>query len=275
MVWPIRSNMLRVTRIVDVRSENPYVKTIFFRDELCSLAEPGQFIMVWIPGVDEIPLSISSVYPNGVSSITVAAVGEATRSLTGMGSGDLIGVRGPFGRGFRIAGGRALVVGGGVGMAPLMFLIDRLLEKDIEVIIVHGAETRNKLVFLERLEGLAWSGRADVYVVTEDGSYGFEGLATDVAMEILRSRRIDVIYACGPEGMIKKLYYMAKKSSVQMQASLERYMRCAMGICGSCAIGKYMVCRDGPVFTTEELREVEDYLGRIKYNEVGEKVLIT
>jgi len=266
--------MLRIAQILDVKPENPYVKTIFFRDELCTLAEPGQFIMVWIPDIDEIPLSISSVYPDGSSSITVAEVGEATKALTGMKPGGLIGIRGPFGRGFKIIGERALIVGGGAGMAPLMLLVNKLIEGNFNITVVNGAETKDKIVFLDRLEDLSKLGKISTYFATEDGSYGFKGMATDVAEKILRSKRIDVIYACGPEGMIIKLYHMAKANSIYFQASLERYMRCAIGICGSCVIGKYRVCRDGPVFTIEDLEEVENYLGLFKYNEMGERVPI-
>lgn len=272
MGWPIKNNILRVVRILDVKVENPYVKTILFNDEPCTLAEPGQFVMVWIPGIDEIPISISSVYPDGPSSITVAAVGEATKALTEMKPNDLIGVRGPFGRSFRVIGEKALVVGGGTGMAPLMLLISRLIERNVETIIINGAETRDKIIFTERLENLAESDMVSVYFVTEDGSFGLKGLATDIAEEVLRSKKANIIYACGPEGMIRKLYNLAKAYSVDIQVSLERYMRCAIGICGSCVIGRYRVCRDGPVFTMEELREVKGYLGLTKYNERGERV---
>ncbi|MEM1585922.1 MAG: dihydroorotate dehydrogenase electron transfer subunit [Candidatus Bathyarchaeia archaeon] len=272
MVWLTKNNMLRVVRILDVKSENPNAKTLFFKDELCALAEPGQFIMVWIPGVDEIPLSISSVYSDGSSSVTVAEVGEATKALISMKPGDLIGVRGPFGKGFKIIGERALVVGGGTGMAPLMLLIDRLIERNIETFIINGAENRNKIIFLERLENLLKTGKINIYFTTEDGSYGFKGLVTDIVEKILESKKFDIIYACGPERMIKRIYHIAKSRSIHLQASLERYVRCAMGICGSCVIGKYRVCKDGPVFAIEDLMEVEDHLGLFKYNEVGEKV---
>lgn len=274
MVWLTKNNKLRVTQILDVRLENPHVKTIFFRDNLCASADPGQFIMVWIPGVDEIPLSISSTFSDGTSSVTVAAVGEATRALTNMRPGDLIGIRGPFGRGFKITGERALIVGGGTGMAPLMLLINKLIERNVETIVINGAETGDKIVFLDRLENLSRSGKISVYFVTEDGSYGSKGLATDIAEKVLSSRKVDMIYACGPERMIRKIYCMARIRSIHMQASLERYMRCAIGICGSCIIGKYRVCKDGPVFTMEELKEVEDHLGITKYNERGEKIQV-
>lgn len=274
MGWHIKNNVLRVVRILDVEPENPRVKTIFFEDELCSMAEPGQFIMVWIPGIDEVPISISSVYRDGTSSITVAEVGEATKALTNMKAGDLIGVRGPFGKGFKIAGGRALIVGGGTGMAPLMLLIDKLIEEGIKTTVIEGAESIGKMLFLKRLRDLSESGKIKVFFTTEDGSYGFRGVATDVAERILSSEKIDSVYSCGPEKMLVKIYNIAKAYSVNLQVSLERYMRCAVGICGSCVIGRYRVCKDGPVFDVKMLEEVESYLGVFKYNERGEKVPI-
>lgn len=274
MVWRIENNMLRVIPITNIKPENPLVKTIFFRDKLCSLAAPGQFVMVWIPGVDEIPLSISSVHPSGSSTVTVAEVGDATRALASMKIGDLIGVRGPFGAGFKITGGRALIIGGGTGMAPLMMLTDKLVEKNINVTVIEGAESIGRMIFLDKLRDLAMSNMANVFFTTEDGSYGFKGSVIDLAERLVRSEKFDIIYACGPEKMIQKVYFLAKKHSIDLQVSLERYMRCAVGICGSCVIGKYRVCRDGPVFDMEMLREIEEYLGSSKYNEMGEIVPI-
>jgi len=270
--WHIKNNIMRIVEIERIKPENPQVKTIFFRDELCSLAEPGQFIMVWIPGVDEIPLSLSYTSQNGLSSITVARVGEATSTLTSLEAGDLIGVRGPFGSGFKIVGRSALIIGGGTGMAPLMMLIDKLVEKSIEVTVIEGAENVNKLIFIDRLKDLSESKGVNVLFATEDGSYGSKGLATELAEELLRRRRFDIIYACGPERMIRRAYELAKLYSIDFQASLERYMRCAVGICGSCVIGRYRVCRDGPVFDIAKIKNVEKYLGNLKYNERGEIV---
>ena len=276
--WRIENNLLRIVKIQHIKSENSNVKTITFKDKLCSSAKPGQFIMVWIPGVDEIPLSVSATHPNGSASITVAEVGEATKALNNMAVGDLIGIRGPFGNSFKIFGKRVLIVGGGTGMAPLMLLINRIADSNIEVevTIIEGAETRNKLIFLDELADLnrVYRGRINVFFATEDGSYGVKGLVTDLAEKLLRKEDFDIIYTCGPEKMIRKVYELSKQYSVDIQASLERYMRCAMGICGSCLIGQYRVCKDGPVFNKTQLMNVEEYLGRIKYNEMGEKTRI-
>lgn len=275
MDWRIKNNNIRIVKILKIKSENPYVKTIFFRDELCSLAEPGQFIMVWIPGVDEIPLSVSSVNPDGSSSVTVAEVGEATKALNSLKIGDLIGIRGPFGTSFKVTGEKALVIGGGIGMAPLLMLINKLVKENIKVTVVEGVKTRSKLIFLDDLKNLSKSERIEVLFATEDGSYGVKGLATDLAENLLRHGKFDVIYACGPEKMIRRAYELANLYSIDFQASLERYMRCAIGICGSCIIGGYRVCRDGPVFDKAKIRKIENQLGIFKYNERGEKIPIS
>ncbi len=270
--WHIKNNTIRVVKILRIKPENPYVKTIFFRDSLCSSAEPGQFVMVWIPGVDEIPLSISSVCSDGSSSITVAEVGEATKALTSLKVGDLIGIRGPFGTSFKVTGRRSLVIGGGTGMAPLLMLIDRLVKENIKTTVIEGVKNRDRLIFLDDLKNLSESGEVEALFATEDGSYGFKGLATDLAESILRREKFDIIYACGPEKMIRKAYELANSHLTDFQASLERYMRCAIGICGSCVIGRYRVCRDGPVFDKKKIKDIEKYLGSFKYNEKGEKV---
>lgn len=274
--WHIKNNALRVVRILRIKLENPYIKTITFKDELCSSANPGQFIMVWIPGVDEIPLSISSVHPDGLTSVTVAEVGEATRALNNMRVNDLIGVRGPFGNQFEIYGKRALIIGGGTGMAPLLMLTNRILKMDVEATVIEGAETKNKIIFLEELTSLSklHNKSIKVFFTTEDGSYGIKGLITDLMEEMLHRVKYDMVYACGPEGMIRKIYEITERYSVDMQASLERYMRCAIGICGSCVIGGYRVCRDGPVFSKAQLKKMENYLGKIRYNEKGERIQI-
>jgi len=250
-------------QIQKVKAEAPKVKTFSFRDELCSSAEPGQFIMVWIPGVDEIPLSISST-SNESSSVTVREVGEATQALNGMKNRDVFGVRGPFGNPFRIEGKEALVVGGGIGTAPLMMLTTRLLAEKVKTTVVEGAKTCSELLFVDQLRNLAVKGVAEVILATDDGSCGTKGLATEVAERFLSSRKFDIIYACGSEAMIRRMYLLAKKHNTSLQVSLERVMLCAMGICGSCVIGKYRVCKDGPVFDQTWLKEVENELGKTK-----------
>jgi len=269
--WHMDANRVRMVKIKRVKTEAPNVKTFFFKDELCSSAKPGQFVMIWIPGVDEIPLSLSSA-SDEFSSVTVKEVGEATRALNNMERDGIIGVRGPFGNHFKIVGKEVLIVGGGTGTAPLMMLITKLLKKGVKTTVIEGAKTREELLFFDQLNALASKDDVEGIFTTDDGSYGMKGLATDAAEKVLSSKKFDHIYACGGEGMIRKVYSLAERHEVPLQASLERIMFCAIGICGSCTIGKYRVCKDGPVFDHAQLKEVENELGRFKRDFTGKKV---
>ena len=271
-VYPIAYNWTRTVKIEKVVDENPNVKTFYFRDRLCLEAKPGQFLMVWIPGVDEIPLSVSGVYSNGLASVTVARVGEATEAMHRLKPNNLIGVRGPFGNSFEISKGKILLVGGGTGMAPLAFLAEKLAENSCEITFIIGAKSAQELLFLERIEKVLSELKSKILVMTEDGSFGQKGVVTDPLDDLLREEKYDMIYACGPEPMIKKAFLAAEEANIPFQASLERIMRCGIGICGSCMLGKYRVCRDGPVFTSQRLREVIDEFANYKRDFNGRRI---
>ena len=270
----IDSNRLRITKIREINRESPTVTTFIFHDTLCSEAKPGQFLMVWIPGVDEVPMSLSAIGSDGRSSITVAKVGEATETLHLRKIGDIIGIRGPYGNGFAPVSGNTMVVSGGTGLAPLAPLTKELAELHARIVVVAGARTRNELLFLDRITTTLSRIDGRVVAVTEDGSYGVEGLATDVAEQLLEKERFDMLYTCGPEKMMYKLFLLAERYETPIQASLERLMRCAIGICGSCVIGEFRVCRDGPVFSLKQLREVREEFGRFGRGRTGKRVRI-
>jgi len=272
LVYPMAYNWTRTVKIEKIVEENPKVKTFYFRDRLCLEAKPGQFLMVWIPGVDEIPLSVSGVYSNGLASVTVARVGEATEAMHRLKSNNLIGVRGPFGNSFEISKGKVLLVGGGTGMAPLAFLAEKLAENSCEITFIIGAKSTQELLFLERIEKTLSQLKSKIIVMTEDGSFGQKGVATEPLYDLLREEKYDMIYACGPELMIKKVFLAAEEANTLFQASLERIMRCGIGICGSCILGKYRVCRDGPVFTSWQLREVIDEFASYKRDFDGRRI---
>lgn len=268
--YRIKANKHRATRILDIKKESPTVKTFTFKDKICARAKPGQFLMLWIPDVDEIPLSILDVDEEDNVSVAVKKVGEATRALHNKGVGDFIGLRGPFGNSFALKFGKILVVGGGIGMAPLFFLAKKLAPKASKLTLVVGAKTREELLFMEKLKG--WCKGENLLATTDDGSYGVKGLASEVSETILTKEKYDTVYACGPEQMIRKVFETAEKARISMEASLERLMRCAIGLCGSCVIGKYRVCKDGPVFNDEQLREVKDELGISKRDFDGKRI---
>jgi len=258
-----------------VKTESPIVKTFMFKDKTCSKAKPGQFLMLWIPKVDEIPLSVLDADEDGVVSVVVKNVGEATKALHKMKAGDIVGVRGPFGNSFSMAKGRVLMVGGGTGVAPLYFLTKKLVKAARKIVFVLGAKTKSELLLKDMLEELLDKEGGQLIVSTEDGSCGVTGLCTKPLEQTLTKEKFDMVYSCGPEPMMLKAFELAEKHQTRFEASLERLMRCAMGLCGSCVIGKYRVCRDGPVFTAEQLREVREEFGVSKRDSYGKKTSLT
>ncbi len=225
---------------------------------------PGQFVMVWIPGVDEIPMSVSFI--GALAGITVKEVGEATRALSLMKEGDVLGVRGPYGNGWQLPPGRVLCVGGGVGMAPIMTAAEGMADRT-RVDVAIGARNAGEIIF----EGRARRASDDVRTTTDDGSYGLKGTVVALADQMMREKRYDMVLGCGPEVMNRYLLKACKQHSVPCQLSLERLMKCGAGLCGSCVIDGLRVCADGPVFTGEQVERMTEF-GRWKRDDAGLRV---
>ena len=168
-----------------------------------------------------------------------------------MEKGDLVGIRGPFGNGFDIKSeGSAAVIAGGCGMAPLAPLVESL---DKNTIVIHGARTKDHILYPDRF-------KIERLFCTDDGSLGHKGLVTDLFEEqIALGRKFDMVYTCGPEIMMYNVFKICEAYDIPCQVSLERYMRCGFGICGACVCGSRVVCKDGPVFGSYELRDMKDF----------------
>lgn len=235
----MKSGLPRPTKIARVIEESARVKTFVL--EAVVEAAPGQFIMVWLPRVDEKPFSLVDADP---VTITVARVGPFTEKLHLLRTDDRIWFRGPLGQGFELKGEHILLIGGGYGVAPLAFLAQRAVGTGQPVTAVIGAQSKADLVFPERFAELGCS----VVLATEDGSAGVRGLATDVVESLLDRGEVDAVYACGPEAMLHRVLELCRGHGLSCQLSLEKYMRCGLGICGSCQREGMLVCRDGPVF---------------------------
>lgn len=226
-------------RVVAIEVENYRTRT-FTTDLSWPEARPGQFAMVWLPGVNERPLSLLDRDP---VRFTVAAVGPFTRALHTLQPGDWLWVRGPYGNGFELVGKRIVLVAGGYGVAPLHFLAREALAAGWEVTVIVGARTRADVLFERRFTALG----VPPIITTDDGSYGQRGLVTDALADVLKREPVDMVYACGPRGMLEAVAALCERVGVPAQLSWEGIMRCAMGICGTCARGGWLVCRDGPV----------------------------
>lgn len=264
-------NSMRISEILRTKTENCTVKTFTFKDKLCAKATPGQFVMVWIPGVDEIPISLSEITTQGLTSITVNAVGEASKRLNQKKEGDMFGIRGPFGNGFIPSKGNVMIVGGGTGLGPMMPLAEKLVEIAHKITFMSGVKCKDNLLFLERITKLLSGVDSETVFTTEDGSFGFEGFVVDYVKQKLDTEHFNMIYTCGPEQMMYKTFLLAEQHDVPIQASLERIMRCGIGLCGSCTIGEFRVCKDGPVLNSTQLRKLDEF-GKVHLDFTGKKI---
>lgn len=207
-------------------------------------AQAGQFVMAWLPGLDEKPFSIMDDSP---LALTVAAVGRFTRALAARTIGEQLWIRGPYGHGFRLGGNQPLLVGGGCGVAPLALLARQFIKTTDNVSVAIGDRTASQLMLAQRFR----SHGCKVHISTDDGTLGHAGTVVELALPLIKSGAVDSVYACGPEEMLVNLAQACTHARVPCQVSLERYMRCGIGLCGSCHCGDLLVCRDGPVIGAE------------------------
>ena len=255
----------KIVSIISVVKENESIKTITFPWNKTTI--PGQFFMVWIPSIDEIPMSVSMI-DDDKKSITFKVVGDATDALYQLNNGDKIGIRGPYGNGFKIKGHHHLFIGGGTGIAMMAPAVKQCLQNHDIVDIILGAKTKNELFFISQLEDIG----ARVHLSTDDGSFGYKGYASDLARELIQKQQIENIYTCGPEPMMKSLLDLCDEYHIHLQASIERYMKCAVGLCGQCCIGEGLrVCVEGPIFTGAQLKQIKDF-GMYKRSASGKKI---
>lgn len=214
---------------------------------------PGQFVMVWIVGIDEIPMSISLIKKDRIGFI-FRVVGKATKALSEIDVGSLIGLRGPYGNGFEFSKyKKVLFVGGGTGIASIVPAVESF---DGESVVVIGARCEDNLVCRNRFEYCS----TNLMICTDDGSCGKKAFTSDIVEDLLASESFDVVVMCGPELMMKNIFELCLKKGICVQASLERFMKCAVGVCGQCCIGEGMrVCVDGPVFDEKQLVLFDDF----------------
>lgn len=251
-------------RVVDRLEEAPATTTLTLEpvDRSIAAPAPGQFTMLWAFGVGEAPISLSDL--DGERLIhTIRAVGPVSRALADARIGATIGVRGPFGRGWRRAGdgaSHAVVVAGGLGLAPLRPILAELVEaaprRPVRVLV--GSRRPDEILYPRDLE--RWGQHTGVEVeVTVDaadpGWRGRVGLVTDLLTDLSTGAAADgsapVAYVCGPELM---MWFTARRlldlgiEPERIEVSLERNMHCAVGWCGHCQLGPSFVCLDGPVY---------------------------
>ncbi|MFX1321910.1 MAG: dihydroorotate dehydrogenase electron transfer subunit [Promethearchaeota archaeon] len=251
-----KTDIVKIERIIEHSSE---IKSIIIRNERIARAyRPGMFVVLWVLNYDFLPMSISNIDDNLIE-ITIQKIGEGTTRLFDLKEGDSIGIRGPFGNSWNYEdASNILIVGGGMGIAALTSLIEPLKQNKKNMIVTIGAKDEPSLIFADRLVDLI----PNTLCSTDDGSKGKKCFVTDTIEDILAENPIDLIITCGPEVMMKKVLEIAEPKNIEVQASLERKMKCGVGLCGSCSIGEkndITVCKEGPIFNSLQLKEIPQF----------------
>lgn len=243
-----------IKRIVE---EAEGIKSIFFNGSL--ELKPGQFVMIWIPGVDEKPFAVSYLSKNEFG-ITVANVGEFSGRLCSLKPGEKAGIRGPYGSHYNLENAKRIaIVSGGHGAASLSLLAEEAVKSGISVKYILGSRSKEKLLYTDRLRNLI--GKENLIITTDDGSFGIKGFVTDALKTLIETNRIDKIYACGPEKMLKAVAEIGVRNQMIGEISMERYMKCGFGICGQCCVDPsgIRMCVEGPVIDFETALKINEF----------------
>lgn len=248
---------IKMAEIVQKEFITPEIVNIWIQDkEMANAARAGQFASIYCKDGSRLlprPISICEIDKRaGRLRFVYRIAGEGTKELSLLEKGDTLKIMGPLGNGFALEGGRALVIGGGIGIPPMLELSKEL---DCEKQIVLGY--RDALFLKEEFEPYG-----SVYVATEDGSFGTRGNVLDAIRE--HALEADIIFACGPLPMLKGIKAFAAGRGIKAQISMEEHMACGIGACLACVCGSKetdehtnvknkRICKDGPVFYAEEI----------------------
>ena len=227
-------------------------------DEPLEEIKAGQFVQVRVDDAQHTylrrPISIHDVdYQNRTITLLVQRVGEGTNKMSDTEIGDTLNIIYPLGNGFTIPEnneGNVILVGGGIGIAPLYYLGKMLKEKGIEPQFLLGGRSKSDLIMLEEFESVG-----KVYITTNDGSLGEPGFVTQHS--IWKEKQFDMIYTCGPKPMMMAVTKIARENNIDCEVSLENLMACGLGACLCCVEntieGNVCVCKEGPVMNINKL----------------------
>lgn len=265
--------------IADITPELSGVATYHLRFSDASLQEryrflPGQFNMLYLPGVGEIAISLSAGNtPDGTWDHTIRVAGNVTRMLAGLGTGGALGLRGPYGSSWPLdesAGADVILVAGGIGLAPLRPAIYTCIDERKRfgrTTLLYGSRSPDMLLYSREYDD--WTDRGlDVYTTVDRFQPGWSGNVGVVTLLVDRLRPLSpgnsVLFLCGPEVMMRYTVRSALERGLrkdQIWVSLERSMQCAVGLCGHCQLGPAFVCKDGPIFRYDKIEPFFDVEG--------------
>jgi len=225
----------------------------------------GQFNMVYVPGVGEVAISISSDPDEPDLEHTIRIVGRTTRVIDGLGVGDVVGLRGPYGTAWPLHEVRwkdVLVVTGGLGCAPVTGAIEYMFRRRASygrLSILHGVKKPADLIYRERFEAWRREPDTDVLLTADEPDRSWRdhtGVVTELFEEVELDPDRTIVFMCGPEVMMRYAASILGERGVSQERiwiSMERNMKCAVGLCGHCQLGPEFVCKDGPIFRLDRI----------------------
>lgn len=240
-------------------SEKKFLNQSFYKLKLKATKplpeiKAGQFVEVQVNSDSKVllrrPISINDVdYQTNELSLIIQTVGQGTKELAKISESEEVNLIYPLGNGFPLKGEKPILIGGGVGIAPLLYLAKKILEKGVKADVLLGFRSQEQMISLDEFEKCA-----NVYVSTQDGSAGEKGLVTEHS---IFTQTHDVIYTCGPTPMMKAISENALKNNIECYASLENKMACGIGACLCCVQntteGHKCTCTEGPVFNAKDI----------------------
>ena len=250
----------KVKILVNKKIGQNYWHLEFLSEPLSRLSQPGQFIDIKVNDTEQ-PLLRRPISIHGISGSKIRLLyeilGQGTQALAQRKPNELLDILGPLGKGFnwqsqnkgKSKAGQNILVAGGMGVAPLVFLAQRLNKP----LVLIGGQSKKNILCLNEFKKLGCA----VELATLDGSVGFKGRVTELLKNVLIQVKAQEIFSCGPQAMLKVVANIAQENQIKAQLSLESHMACGIGACLGCVVGTKSgyrrVCKDGPVFSSEEL----------------------
>ena len=238
-----RQELPKIYTVSGTVLEGAGIKSIYLKGSF--FCKPGQFIMVWIPEVDEKPMAVAHIAKTEFA-FAYHSIGPFTKACDALKPGDKIGIRGPYGKPFSLRK-NSIVVAGGIGITSVAMLIESLSSPRI----IYGARDKSQLIYQKRFKHMR--------ITTDDGSVGMKGLVIDALRIEILEKKPAIVYTCGPEVMNRKVFELCEQHHIDCEASLERYMKCGFGICGNCMVDDHILCTEGPVFPSRVLRKMKEF----------------
>ena len=250
--------VFQMTQIQENRAVNPGVfQLVLHSPDIAKEAMPGQFVMLGVNRTHDPllkrPYSIAGAEKDtGNIKIIYRVVGRGTEALADKQPGEKLEIIGPLGHGFELCGKKTLLIGGGMGMAPLLFAAQSIYPEPVEVLA--GGRTKDELFW----ENLFQPCCHRMHITTDDGTLGARGTCVDLLPQVIKRESFDLILTCGPTPMLKSVAAYALEQKIPCQVSLEQHMACGFGACLTCTCaakdgGNVQVCKHGPVFKAEEV----------------------